>query len=105
MLIFGAIPVITTKIRIKDVKADAPLVSDRGDGYLATVKDGLTVITPTKPFSLTGFKRRLQEMGCGSFVVDLCQLPPSDWPRILDACSRGNALPETSEFNFTMGLV
>ncbi|MCM2357684.1 MAG: U32 family peptidase [Geobacteraceae bacterium] len=105
VLVYGGVPVITTKIRIKDVKGDAPLVSDRGDGYLATVRDGLTVITPTRPFSLTGFRRRLQEMGCGSFVVDLGQLPAADWPRVLDAFARGNALEGTSEFNFQMGLV
>ena len=105
VLVYGGVPVITTKIRIKDVKSDAPLVSDRGEGYLATARDGLTVITPTKPFSLTGFRRRLQEMGCGSFVVDLSQLPGNEWPRVLGAFARGEALPETSEFNFTMGLV
>lgn len=105
VLVYGAVPVITTKIRIKDVKGDAPLVSDRGDGYLTAVRDGLTVITPTRAFSLTGFKRRLLEMGCSSFIVDLGQVPSSEWPRVLDAFARGNALPETSEFNFTMGLV
>jgi len=105
VLVYGGVPVITTKIRIKDVKADAPLVSDRGDEYTTAVRDGLTVITPTTPFSLTGFRRRLQDMGCGSFVVDLSQLPQNDWPRVLDAFARGSALPGTSEFNFTMGLV
>lgn len=105
VLVYGAVPVITTKIRIKDVKGDAPLVSDRGDGYLTAVRDGLTVITPTRAFSLTGFKRRLLDMGCDSFIVDLGQLPSSEWPRVLDAFARGHALPETSEFNFTMGLV
>src|SRR6266540_2007178 len=105
VLVYGTVPVITTKIRIKDVKGDAPLVSDRGDAYMTTVKDGLTILTPTRPFSLTGFKRRLQDMGCGSFVVDLSQLPHQEWSRVFDAFTRGNPLPETSEFNFTMGLV
>jgi putative protease len=105
VLVYGGVPVITTKIRIKDVKADAPLVSDRGDEYTTAVRDGLTVITPTTPFSLTGFRRRLQDMGCGSFVVDLSQLSQNDWPQVLDAFARGSALEGTSEFNFTMGLV
>ncbi|HEY6873338.1 MAG TPA: U32 family peptidase [Geobacteraceae bacterium] len=105
VLVYGGVPVITTKIRIKDVKGDAPLVSDRGEGYLAAVRDGLTVITPATPFSLTGFRRRLQDMGCGSFAVDLSQLPQNEWPRVLDAFARGSTLEGTSEFNFTMGLV
>ena len=104
VLMYGGVPVITTKIRIKDVKGDAPLMSDRGDGYTTAFRDGLTVVTPTTPFSLTGFKRRLQDMGCDSFIVDLCQLPGNDWPRVLDAFARGTALPETSEFNFHHGL-
>jgi putative protease len=105
VLIYGSVPVITSKIKIRDVKSDAPVVSDRGDGYTVAFRDGLSVITPTRPFALTGFKRRLQEMGCGSFVVDLSALPQKEWPRVLDAFARGAALPETSEFNFTMGLV
>jgi putative protease len=44
-------------------------------------------------------------MGCGSFVVDLSALPQKEWPRVLDAFARGTSLPDTSEFNFTMGLV
>ncbi len=105
VLVYGSVPVITSKIKIRDVKSDAPVVSDRGDGYTVAIKDGLSVITATRPFALTGFKKRIQEMGCGSFVVDLSALPQKEWPRVLDAFARGTALPETSEFNFTMGLV
>jgi putative protease len=105
VLIYGSVPVLTTKIRIRDVKGDAPLVSDRGDGYRTTVRDGLTVVTPTKAFSLTGQRRRLQDMGCSSFIIDLSQLPAGDWPRVLDAFNRGAPLPDTTEFNFQTGLV
>jgi putative protease len=105
VLIYGIVPVITSKIKIRDVKSDAPVVSDRGDGYTVAVKDGLSVISSTKPFSLTGYRRRLQEMGCVSFVADLSQLSREEWPRVLDAFAKGAAIPETTEFNFTMGLV
>lgn len=105
VLVYGGVPVITTKIRIRDVKGDAPITSDRGDGYLATIKDGLTVVTPVRHFSLTAYKQRLLEMGCTSFVIDLSQLPQHEWPRVLEAFARGDAIPNTTEFNFTMGLV
>jgi U32 family peptidase len=105
VLVYGSVPVLTTKIRIRDVKGDAPLVSDRGDGYRTTVRDGLTVVTPAKPFSLTGQRHRLQEMGCSSFIIDLSQLPAGEWPRVLDAFNRGTQLPDTTEFNFQTGLV
>jgi putative protease len=69
------------------------------------VKDGLTVITPTRRFSLTAFRARLQEMGCSSFVIDLTGVPREEWPQVVDAFSRGRELAGTTEFNFVMGLV
>ena len=105
VLVYGSIPVLTTKITIRDVKGDAPLVSDRGDSYRTAIRDGLTVVTPTRAFSLTGQRRRLQEMGCGSFILDLSQLSAGEWPTVIDAFNRGNPLPDTTEFNFQTGLV
>jgi putative protease len=105
VLVYGGVPAITSKIAIRSVKSDAPVLSDRGDGYEVTVKDGLTVITPTRRFSLTRFRGRLQEMGCASFIIDLSGVPPDQWPRILEAFGRGQEIAGTSEFNFTMGLV
>ena len=105
VLVYGSVPAITSKISIKSVKNDAPVLSDRGEGYDVTVKDGLTVVTPATRFSLTGQRARLQGMGCASFIVDLSRQPADEWKRIIDAFSRGSALPGTSEFNFHMGLV
>ncbi len=105
VLVYSGVPVITSKIRIKDVKSDAPVVSDRGEAYQVEVKDGLTLVTPATMFSLTSFRGRLQEMGCASFELDLAQLPPEKWGPVLDAFGRGTALPGTTEFNFSMGLV
>ncbi|SNB47699.1 U32 family peptidase [Geobacter sp. DSM 9736] len=103
--VFSSIPAITSKIAIKSVRNDAPVVSDRGEQYDVTVKEGLTVVTPVKRFSLTHLRSRLQSMGCGSFVIDLTQEPKEEWQRILEAFHRGSPLPGTTEFNFTMGLV
>ncbi|HEX2769397.1 MAG TPA: U32 family peptidase [Geobacteraceae bacterium] len=105
VMVYCGVPAITSKIAVKGVKSDAPVLSDRGDGYTVTVKDGLTVVTPDRRFSLTAFRGRLQEMGCGSFVIDLTSVPQEKWPQILDAFSRGRELPGTMEFNFVMGLV
>jgi len=105
VMVYCGVPAITSKIAIRGVKNDAPVVSDRGDGYEVTVRDGLTVVTPTKRFSLTGFRGKLQSLGCSSFVVDLGQQPREEWQRVLDAFYRGSELAGTTEFNFTMGLV
>ena len=99
------IPAIISKIAIKSVKNDAPVLSDRGDGYRVTTRDGLTQITPTKRFSITQFRDRLQAMGCSSFIVDLSNLEKNEQERVLSAYAGSRELPETSPFNFLQGLV
>lgn len=105
IVIFAPVPVITSKILIKGVRSDSPVVSDRGDAYTVTTRDGLTTVTADRRFSLTARRRRLREMGCVSFVADLSAETGEERKRILDACVRGTAIEGTSEFNFTMGLV
>jgi putative protease len=105
VVIFAPVPVITSKIGVKSVREDSPVQSDRGEGYEVTQKDGMTVITPTTRFSLIRHRNRLLEMGCRTFVVDLSGLNREEKERVLDAVKRGDELPGTSEFNFSMGLV
>jgi putative protease len=105
VMLYGSVPAITSKIAIKGVKSDAPVVSDRGDAYEVTTRDGLTIVTPTRRFSLIGFRSRLQEMGCRRFIIDLSAAPRDDWQRILDAFNRGVPVQGTSSFNFETGLV
>jgi putative protease len=105
VVIFGPVPVITSKISVKSVRDDSPVMSDRGEGYEVDQKDGLTVITPTTRFSLIRHRNRLLEMGCRSFVVDLSGLNREEKERVMEAVKRGEELPGTSEFNFSMGLV
>lgn len=105
VIAYGGVPVITSKIRIKDVRNDAPVLSDRHDGYRVTTRDGLTIVTPTVMFSLTSFKGKLKEIGCSSFILDLSQTAPADYGTILGAFERGGELAGTSNFNFSRGLV
>jgi len=105
LLVYGGVPAITSKIRIKDLRSDVPVLSDRGEGYLVTTKDALTVVTPTTLFSLTQYHGRLREFGGSTFVLDLSQVPAEKRRGVQEAWSRGQAIPGTSEFNFTMGLV
>jgi len=105
VLIYGEVPAITSKITIKGVKSDAPLLSDRGDAYRVTTRDGLTQITPTKKFSLTQFRDRLQAIGCSHFIIELSHLEKGEQEQVLAAYSSGRELPDTSPFNFLQGLV
>lgn len=104
VLVYGEVPVITSKIRIKDIRADSPVISDRGDEYTVRIQDGLTVVTPRTRFSLTAYRGKLQEMGCSKFEIDLSHEPRERWKTVLSAFARGEVLPDTSEFNFVMGL-
>jgi len=105
ILLYGEVPAITSKIAIKGVKSDAPLLSDRGDGYRVTVRDGLTQITPLKKFSLTQFREKLQSMGCGHFILDLSGTEKTEQEQVLSAYASCRELPDTSPFNFLQGLV
>jgi putative protease len=103
--LFGDVPLITSKIAIKGVKDDSPLLSDRGEGYRVTTRDGLTRVTPTRKFSITQYRDRLQSMGCSSFILDLSCLDKSGQERVLAAYAGSREIPETSTFNFIQGLV
>ena len=105
VLLFAPVPVITSKIHIKGVRSDSPLVSDRGDEYTVSSRDGLTTVTADRRFAISGYRKRLRDSGCGSFVADLSGETGENRKRVLDACLRGASIEETSEFNFTAELV
>lgn len=105
MLIYTSVPLITSKIRIKEVKSDAPVSSDRGDQYRVTERDGLTIVTSERQFSLTNLRSQLLAMGCGTLDVDLTAARREEWPRIVAAAQAGSELPGTSTFNFLTELV
>lgn len=105
MLVFSSLPVMTTKIRIKDVHANTPLRSDRGETYRVTSQDGLQTICSTLQFSLTARHGELSQKGCSSFVIDLSDEPRERWGEIMAAFKSGRELPGTTEFNYAAELV
>jgi len=104
-VVYGPLPVMTTKIRLKDVHSNTPLQSDRGEAYSVTSRDGLQTITAATPFSLTARHQELRQMGCATFVIDLTQARRESWPEILGAFRANRAIPGTTEFNFATELV
>jgi len=105
MLLYAPVAVITSKIDIKEIKGEAPLVSDRGDVYTVKVKDHLTVVNAQTPFSLTQYRNDLRGLGCGFFLMDLSHLEPDERERALGAYRKGLGVQGASEFNFSSGLV
>ncbi|MHB8121734.1 MAG: peptidase U32 family protein [Desulfuromonadaceae bacterium] len=105
MIVYSPLPVMTTKIRIKDVHANTPLRSDRGETYRVTSHDGLQTISSTLPFSLTARHSELRQKGCSSFVIDLGDEPRERWNEIMAAFKSGRDLSGTTEFNYAAELV
>jgi putative protease len=105
VIVYAPLPVMTTKIRIKDVHSNIPLHSDRGEAYTVTTRDGLQTITAAAPFSLTARHNELRGKGCGSFLIDLRQAPRDSWNDIIGAFKTGRTIPGTTEFNYPTELV
>jgi putative protease len=105
IMVYSPLPVMTTKIRLKDVHANTPLRSDRGETYRVTSHDGLQTIISTQPFSLTARHGELKQKGCNSFVIDLSEEPRERWGEIMAAFKSGRELSGTTEFNYAAELV
>ena len=105
VLVYSPLPVMTTKIRIKDVHANTPLRSDRGETYRITTQDGLQTISSALPFSLTARHTELRQKGCSSFVIDLSDEPRERWGEIIAAFKSGRVISGTTEFNYAAELI
>jgi U32 family peptidase len=105
IIAYAPLPVMTTKIKMKDVHSNTPLQSDRGEEYRVTTRDGLQTITAAIPFSLTARHHELRHNGCRAFLIDLRQADRESWGNIIGAFKASRELPGTTEFNYAQGLV
>lgn len=106
MTVYASVPLITSRIPLRGLRSDSPVVSDRDDAYRVTQRGGQTVVSPETDFSLLNRLSELEDMGCHRFIVDLSHLGPYS-PRgklVLDALRREGGLPATSSFNFERGM-
>ena len=105
VIAYAPLPVMTTRIRMKEVHTNTPLRSDRGETYSVTSRDGLQTITAATPFSLTGRHAELRSRGCSSFLIDLREAPREEWADIIAAFRAGRELPGTTTFNYAAELI
>lgn len=105
IIAYAPLPVMTTKIKMKDVHSNTPLQSDRGEEYRVTTRDGLQTISAAIPFSLTARHHELRQNGCRSFLLDLRQTERESWGNIIGAFKASREIPGTTEFNYSQGLV
>ncbi|HWI40420.1 MAG TPA: U32 family peptidase [Verrucomicrobiae bacterium] len=105
VLVYAPVPLISSRIAIRGVREESPLVSDRGDAYRVSARRGMTTVTAARQLSLTQHRERLRRSGCSSFVLDLSGTRPECRKQVLEAFARGGEIPDTSSFNYATRLV
>jgi putative protease len=97
---------MVSRIPLKSIKPDRPLLSDRGDAYRVVQRGGLTTVRPEQDFSLLGHLAELRAMGCDRFLLELAHVGPFSpvGRQVLAAFAKDQPLPGTSPFNYLLGM-
>jgi putative protease len=105
--VYANLPMMVSRIPLRSVKAEHPLVSDRDEAYRVDNRGGLTVVRPEQDFSLLGHLGELQKMGCSRFIVDLAHLgaTSAESRRVLAAFAQDAPLAGTSTFNYLQEMI
>jgi len=106
LTVYGSVPLITSRIPLRGLRSDSPVLSDRDEAYRVTVRGGQTVLSPEIDFSLLEHLPELEAMGCHHFIIDLSHVGPfsARGKEVLDVVRRGGRLAGTSDFNFDRGM-
>ncbi len=106
LTVYASVPLLTSRIKIKNVRSDNPVVSDRGDVFSVNNRQGLTWLQSGTDFSFISHLHELESFGCHRFIIDLSHIGPFS-PRgkqVLDGLRRGYDPPDTSSFNYDKEL-
>lgn len=97
---------MVSRIPLKAVKPDRPLLSDRGDAYRVVQRGGLTSVRPEQDFSLIGHLAELRALGCSRFLVELAHHGPFSptGRQVLAALAKDQPVAGTSPFNYLLGM-
>ena len=106
LVVYANIPLLTSRIGLRNLKADTPVTSDRDESYRVQHRDGLMTLRPETDFSLLGRLPEVDRLGLDHLVVDLAHLGPFSLrgKRVMEALKRGEELPDTLPFNFEHGM-
>ncbi len=104
--VYGAIPVLLSRIPLRGVRTGAVLRTDKGEGFRVSYGEGLTEVRAEEDFSLLGKLPALREMGCRLLLVDLshCGCTSKKGQEVLAAFRGEGSLTDTVTFNFDRGL-
>jgi putative protease len=97
---------MVSRIPLKAVKTERPLLSDRGEAYRVLQRGGLTSVRPEQDFSLLGHLAELRTLGCCRFLLELAHHGPftPTGRQVLFALAKDQPLAGTSPFNYLHGM-
>ncbi|MGE4542607.1 MAG: U32 family peptidase [Pedobacter sp.] len=106
LTVYASVPLITSRIPLRGLRSDSPVLSDRDDAYRVDQRGGQTVVSSATDFSLLGRLPELENMGFHRFIIDLSHVGPFSvqGKQVLDAVRRGSNIAGTSDFNFERGM-
>lgn len=104
--VYGSVPLLRSRIEIRQLKNRQPVLNDRGDAYRVQQHRGLTSLDSLTDFSFLAAQAELRTFGCRNFVIDLSHLGAfsARGREVLDAWRRGIDPPECSQFNYFKGM-
>lgn len=103
---YASVPLLTSRVKIKQVRSDSPVLSDRGNAYRVQQRQGLTWLNSETDFSFIANMAELEQFGCHNFVIDLSHLGPFSQrgKQVIEAIRRGCDPPDVSKFNYEAEL-
>jgi len=79
---------------------------DRDYSFVHLKRNGITIVIPDQPVSLTQYKSKLEAKGFGRFLIDMSYEKPSDkrFHTLLKNLKESKQTQPSNTFNFKMGL-
>lgn len=79
---------------------------DKGFEFQKVVKNGMTIVVPTKPVALLQYRNELRKMGINKFLIDFSHINPSQniAKTVLKRLSQSQQIQPSTTFNFKKGL-
>lgn len=89
-----------------DVNKDGVFADETNKKYRVVVKDGITVVYPSIPVSLTHYSKQLEKNGFNRFLIDYSGeiMTANVVKRILKKFIDSEAVQPSTNFNFKLGL-
>lgn len=95
-----------SRMPVKIDREDESLTDDRNVDYTRTLRNGITVILPEIPVSLTHYHEKLLQQGFNRFIIDLSgeKVSKNIYNRIITKFKRSEQIQPSNTFNFKKGL-